>query len=191
MTMRDERADWREPAPEPSNGGQARPRAAADGRELTDIIELMFFAYRDFTGEADARLTDRGFGRAHHRVLYFVTRHPGMSVTDLLAILKITKQSLARVLKQLVERGYITQSSGRTDKRQRLLYPTARGEELADSLTNLQMARVARALAALPDTERDAVGRFLFGMISPDEQTAVAQLMAPAGSVGDCGKRQS
>ena len=82
----------------------------------------MFFAYRDFTGEADQMLSNLGLGRAHHRVIYFVGRQPGMSVSDLLAILKITKQSLSRVLSHLINTGYIQQTQGARDKRQRLLF---------------------------------------------------------------------
>src|ERR1700758_5238976 len=73
---------------------------------MWDFIELLFFAYREFVGDPDAVLATFGFGRAHHRVLHFVNRHPGMRVADLLDLLRITKQSLGRVLKELVDRGY-------------------------------------------------------------------------------------
>ena len=79
---------------------------------IWDIIELLFFAYRDFVGDADDVLAKLGFGRAHHRVLHFVNRNPGMKVADLLEVLKITKQSLGRVLKQLVDQGYVVQKEG-------------------------------------------------------------------------------
>jgi DNA-binding MarR family transcriptional regulator len=95
-----------------------------------DIMGLFFFAYRDFTGDADALLERQGFGRAHHRVLYFVNLRPGMAVADLLDILKITKQSLARVLRQLIDNGYIEQKPGQADRRQRLLYATDKGRAL-------------------------------------------------------------
>src|ERR1700685_381592 len=77
-----------------------------------DLIELLFFAYRDFVGDPDDVLATLGFGRAHHRVLHFINRNPGMKVADLLDVLKITKQSLGRVLKQLVDDGYVTQREG-------------------------------------------------------------------------------
>src|SRR6266446_8160438 len=93
-----------------------------------DLIELLFFAYRDFVGDADEILAKFGFGRAHHRVLHFVNRNPGMKVAELLDILKITKQSLARVLRQLIQEGYILQREGANDRRQRLLYVTPKGE---------------------------------------------------------------
>ena len=86
-----------------------------------DIIELLFFAYRDFVGDADHELEAFGFGRAHHRVLHFVHRYPGLKVADLLDVLRITKQSLGRVLKQLLDEGYIVQKAGSNDRRQRLL----------------------------------------------------------------------
>ena len=93
---------------------------------LWDLIELLFFAYRDFVGDADEVLAKLGFGRAHHRVLHFVNRNPGMKVAELLDILKITKQSLGRVLKQLIDDGFIEQRKG-ADRRQRLLFVTAEG----------------------------------------------------------------
>src|SRR5476651_1533497 len=95
---------------------------------IWDVIELLFFAYRDFVSEPDGVLGKLGFGRAHHRVLHFVNRNPGMKVADLLEILNITKQSLGRVLKQLVDQGFVVQKEGAQDRRQRLLYVTPKGE---------------------------------------------------------------
>src|SRR6202162_5600421 len=114
-----------------------------------DFIELLFFAYRDFVGDPDEVLAKLGFGRAHHRVLHFVNRNPGIKVADLLDILKITKQSLGRVLKQLVDEGYVVQKEGANDRRQRLLYVSPAGEVLALKLAGLQTARIARVLAEL------------------------------------------
>ena len=114
------------PAPEPARQGGEGDVGHAEA-QLAQTIELMFFAYRDFTSDPDAILAERGFGRAHHRVLHFVSRYPGLRVADLLEILKITKQSLARVLKQLIEEGFIEQRSGPVDRRERLLYTTAQG----------------------------------------------------------------
>lgn len=141
------------------------------------MVELLFFAYRDFTGEADAVLDEFGFGRAHHRVLHFVNRHPGLRVADLLDILKITKQSLARVLKQLVDEGYVLQKAGPQDRRERLLYLTARGRELADKLAALQCARVAAALAEAGDDAGTVTRRFLAGMIAKDERSRIGKLI--------------
>ena len=113
--------------------------------ELRQGIELLYFAYRDFTAEADAMLARYGFGRAHHRVIYFVGRHPHMSVSELLGILRITKQSLSRVLGQLVQQGFILQKPGRSDRRQRLLELTEKGTELERQLSETQRQRIARA----------------------------------------------
>src|SRR5579863_5567515 len=114
-----------------------------------DLIELLFFAYRDFVGDPDEVLAKLGFGRAHHRVLHFVNRNPGIKVADLLDILKITKQSLGRVLKQLIDEGYIVQREGAHDRRQRLLHVTPAGENLAMQLAGLQTARISGVLAEL------------------------------------------
>lgn len=94
------------------------------------LIEHLFFAYRDFTGDPDTILAQFGFGRAHHRVLHFIDRKPGLTVAELLDLLKITKQSLARVLKQLVDGGYVCQKPGPVDRRQRELYLTESGQTL-------------------------------------------------------------
>jgi DNA-binding MarR family transcriptional regulator len=113
--------------------------------ELRQGIELLFYAYRDFTADPDAILTEYGFGRAHHRVLHFVGRNPGINVAELLGILRITKQSLSRVLSTLIARGFIEQRPGVMDRRQRLLRLTASGEELERRLSAPQQARVANA----------------------------------------------
>src|SRR5579871_6877420 len=122
------------------SGSAAADLGQAQGPAF-DLIELLFFAYRDFVGDADEVLAKLGFGRAHHRVLHFVNRNPGMKVAELLGILKITKQSLGRVLKQLIDEGYVEQRKG-ADRRQRLLFVTAKGESLALKLAALQTARI-------------------------------------------------
>ncbi len=113
--------------------------------ELRQAIELLYFAYRGFTAEPDQILADYGFGRAHHRVIYFVGRHPGITVSELLRILGITKQSLSRVLGQLVRDGFIQQSTGTRDRRQRLLELTEKGRKLESALTETQRVRLAHA----------------------------------------------
>ena len=102
----------------PAAQRRVKSEAPAPDPKLVMLVELLFFAYRDFTGEADEELAALGFGRAHHRVLHFVNRRPGLRVADLLNILKITKQSLARVLKELVDRGFIVQEAGAEDRRE-------------------------------------------------------------------------
>jgi DNA-binding MarR family transcriptional regulator len=129
-----------------------------------EIIELLFFAYRDFVSDPDAILSKSGFGRAHHRIVHFVNREPGMTVADLLETLKITKQSLARVLKQLIDSGYIHQVAGPEDRRQRKLYPTKAGRDLALALAEPQSRRIEKAFGNASDNERESVKRFLKGM---------------------------
>jgi len=172
-------------APAGQSAGKA-PRSNADPHLLT-FVELLFFAYRDFTQEADAVLAEYGLGRAHHRVLHFVDRHPGLRVADLLEILKITKQSLARVLKELIDQGWIAQKAGESDRRQRLLYPTEKGAGLAARLDNLQARRVEQALACAGDGNDAIVARFLFAMISKEERARVAPLLPEqvGASAGD------
>ncbi|SFM87795.1 DNA-binding transcriptional regulator, MarR family [Pleomorphomonas diazotrophica] len=138
--------------------------SGGEGLDL-ELIELLFFAYRDFVGEADHILEAIGYGRAHHRVVYFVMRNPGLRVSDLLDILQITKQSLGRVLKQLVDDGYIEQRPGPVDRRERLLYASEKGERLATDLSARQNARIARALTPLPPGGRAVVRDFLSNMI--------------------------
>ena len=140
----------------------------AEGAPLYDLIELLFFAYRDFVGDPDRILERYGFGRAHHRVLHFVNRNPGLTIAALLDILKITKQSLNRVLKELLDQGYVEQQAGEADRRQRLLYPTPSGRELAEELARLQTRRISRALAESGAGAEEGARRFLEAMIEHD-----------------------
>lgn len=150
-----------------NNGSSADPvgMPGPDESPLYDLIELLFFAYRDFVGDPDRILERYGFGRAHHRVLHFVNRNPGLTIAALLDILKITKQSLNRVLKELLEQGYVEQRAGHSDRRQRLLYPTERGRTLALELANLQTRRIARALDETGSGAAEGARRFLEAMI--------------------------
>jgi DNA-binding MarR family transcriptional regulator len=144
---------------------------------MFDLIELFFFAYRDFVGDADRLLEEIGFGRAHHRVLHFVNRHPGLMIAELLEILGITKQSLNRVLKELLDSGHVEARPGVSDRRQRLLYPTAKGRRLTMELSELQSRRFERALGELPEGARAKAVDFLFAMIEPSERERVASLV--------------
>lgn len=141
------------------------------------LVELFFFAYRDFIADADEVLVQYGFGRAHHRVLHFVNRRPGMVVAELLEILRITKQSLGPVLRQLVESGHLVQVAGPEDRRQRLLYPTQKGRNLSIELTHMQSRRIKGAIEGIKNKDRETVRDFLFGMIEPDERALVEGLM--------------
>jgi DNA-binding MarR family transcriptional regulator len=156
-------------------------RTALAGDEEIDfsIIELLFFAYRDFTSDPDQILADYGFGRAHHRVLHFVNRMPGLTVAELLDVLKITKQSLARVLKQLIDTGHIVQVQGPRDRRQRELYPTTKGRALALALARPQSRRIRRALEETGPANRGAVEHFLKAMVNPELRAQIDNLPAP------------
>ena len=142
-----------------------------------DLIELFFFAYRDFTGDPDVLLDELGFGRAHHRVLHFVHRNPGIKVSDLLDILKITKQSLGRVLKQLVDDDLICQEPGALDRRQRLLYTTEKGTEFCARLSKTQSQRINKAISLMPDGSDEIVRQFLYLMIDEKDRSEVARLI--------------
>ncbi len=160
----------------------AASRTAGPDVPAYDLIELFFFAYRDFVSGPDRILAEFGFGRAHHRVLHFVSRQPGLTIAELLDILKITKQSLNRVLKELIEKNFVESRMGTVDRRQRLLFATPEGEELALRLADLQTGRIMRALESVPEGERDAMRAFvksyLTAMVDPQERGRVAELAA-------------
>jgi len=158
-----------------SRAADTRTSTARDPALRWDIIELLFFAYRDFVGDADNELEAFGFGRAHHRVMHFVYRYPGLKVADLLDVLRITKQSLGRVLKQLLDEGYIVQKTGNNDRRQRLLYATPKGEALVAKLATLQTKRIDRALEEIGAAEAETVRRFLRAMIDRDDPDKVLE----------------
>jgi DNA-binding MarR family transcriptional regulator len=158
----------------------AQPLGTDDDARLVAMVELLFFAYRDFVAGPDEILAELGFGRAHHRVLHFVNRNPGLRVADLLGLLKITKQSLARVLKQLVDEGYILQETGAVDRRERRLHPTERGRCLASRLLALQTQRLGEALAAAGPGSQHAAAAFLAGVITPEDQERAMELVRRA-----------
>lgn len=147
----------------PADAGEAGPEAPQ-----YDLIELLFFAYRAFIGRPDRVLAEFGFGRAHHRVLHFVVRNPGIRVADLLDILKITKQSLGRVLKQLIDTGFIDQRPGPDDRRERLLHATDAGKQLSFRLSMLQSRQIEAALAGLGPEGAEDVRRFLTLLAATD-----------------------
>jgi DNA-binding MarR family transcriptional regulator len=174
----------------PRGDGAATRKRASPEAKLLEFAELLFFAYRDFTRDPDAILKDFGFGRAHHRVLHFVNRHSGLRVADLLDILTITKQSLSRVLKQLIDQGYIVQQAGSSDRRERLLFPTERGRALAERLAAPQLVRLSEALKAAGPGSEAVLRRFLEAMVNAEERPKVSSIMASpvphqAGNKGD------
>ena len=150
------------------------PRPSEDDYRL---IELFFFAYRDFISDPDTALEPFGFGRAHHRVLHFVSRRPGLTVAELLDILKIKKQSLGPILKDLVDGGFLETRPGEHDRRRRLLHPTQKGLNLSVDLTTIQSRRLDAALDHLAQAggDRFAAEAFLMGMLEPEERSFVAR----------------
>ena len=142
--------------------------SAAIEDEVRQGIELLYFAYRDFTAEPDQILAKYDFGRAHHRVIHFVGRHPQITVGELLGILRITKQSLNRVLGQLIRQDFIIQRPGPRDRRQRLLELTAKGHELERQLSQPQRARVADAYRRAGPRAVEGFRRVLLGIIAEE-----------------------
>jgi DNA-binding MarR family transcriptional regulator len=175
-------ADSKRDGGSPAGKGAPLPEA-----KLHEFAELLFFAYRDFTKDPDAILKDFGFGRAHHRVLHFVNRHSGLRVADLLEILNITKQSLSRVLKQLIDQGYIEQQAGASDRRERLLFPTARGRALAERLSAPQHVRLMNALEAAGPGAEATLRHFLEAMINAEDRPKVSSIMSTSPARTDQG----
>lgn len=183
------------PRPTPAAGPEAEAAArglpAPAGRNLLFLREeelrlaqdLLFFGYRDFTAGADAILADLGMGRAHHRVLHFVGRRPGITVGELLGILAITKQSLGRVLTPLIDEGYVTQAPGHTDRRQRLLSLAEKGVALERRLYERQRETVMAAYKEAGPQAVDGFRRVMRGLMGPEARAALARLEA-AGREG-------
>ena len=148
--------------------------------EVRQGIELLYFAYRDFTAEPDQVLAKYDFGRAHHRVIHFVGRHPQITVGELLGILRITKQSLNRVLGQLIRQGFIVQRPGPRDRRQRLLELTAKGHELERQLSEPQRARVAGACRQAGTQAMEGFRAVLLGIIAHEDDRRRFERVPPA-----------
>jgi len=153
--------------------------------ETVALIELLFFAYRDFVSDPDAVLEQLGFGRAHHRVVHFVGRYPGMTVAQLLDILRITKQSLGRVLKDLIDKGYVFQKEGETDRRQRLLHLTKGGEDLRQRLMAPQISRIRRAVSETSGNGKSSMRDILYHLVSPENREGVKEWIDGAGRLGE------
>ncbi len=145
--------------------------------QTLELIELLFFAYRDFISDPDEILDGYGFGRAHHRVVHFVGRNPGIRVAELLDILRITKQSLGRVLRELIETGFVFQKEGNRDRRQRLLYLTDAGKDLAQRLAAPQIDRIRAALSACDDNAHGFYRDVLFHLINAQDRATVQRLI--------------
>jgi DNA-binding MarR family transcriptional regulator len=136
--------------------------------QLRKGIEAMFFAYRGFTSDPDRILDSLGYGRAHHRAVHFINRAPGMTVSQLLSILGVTKQSLNRVLRTLFDDGLVEARVGRTDKRERRLYLTAKGAALERALSDAQRARMRAAYRAAGPEAVQGFRMVLEAMMDPE-----------------------
>lgn len=145
-----------------------------------ELIELLFFAYRDFTAGPDGELMAYGFGRAHHRTLHFVSRNPGLMVAELLEILRVTKQSLNRVLKQLIAEEFIYQKQGDGDKRRRHLFLTKKGQELADKLGDIQDENISNSLKEFSPEAYQNMCEGLLSLINVDDKDAVLARLSSA-----------
>jgi DNA-binding MarR family transcriptional regulator len=181
------------PAKISTQGAEAHERSTPPaGRNLLFLREeelrlaqdLLFFGYRDFTAGADEILAELGMGRAHHRVLHFVGRRPGITVGDLLGILSITKQSLGRVLQPLVEDGYVTQTPGRSDRRQRLLTLTGKGATLERRLFERQRETIMRAYREAGPVAVEGFRRVMRGLMGEQATAAFELLEGPAAEPG-------
>ena len=150
------------------------PSPEINEEDLRQAMELLFFAYRDFTSEPDAVLAQYNFGRAHHRVIYFVGRNPGITVNELLAILRITKQSLNRVLRQLVQEEFIEQNSDPADRRLRRLRLTLAGEKLEAKLTEQQSHRIAQAYRTAGAPAITGFREILRGIINVEDRNRIS-----------------
>jgi DNA-binding MarR family transcriptional regulator len=157
-----------DPAVEPDHLSEAALRRG---------IELMFYAYRDFTADPDAILKEYQFGRAHHRAVHFIGRNPGIAVAELLGILRITKQSLARVLGELIRTGFVAQEKGTADRRRRHLHLTAKGTELEHRLSRAQQARVARAFREAGPEAVAGWRRVQLALIDPKAREAILRAL--------------
>ncbi len=166
----------------PQDAWSSQSTRETSGEVDFELIELMFFAYRDFVRDADLLLEGFGFGRAHHRVLHFVSRRPGLSIAELLDILQITKQSLNRVLKDLLDQGYVDAAPGESDRRQRRLYATAQGRALACEAARVQSKRFARVFDGPQAPSRAAALSFLLAMIDEGGRDVLASAATRPGA---------
>lgn len=162
--------------------GQALPAESRTGTDLADeelreAIELLFFAYRDFTGDPDAVLAGRGLGRAHHRAIHFIRRQPGITVAGLLDILQVTKQSLNRVLRQLIAEGLVVSTVGERDRRERNLRLTQAGEALENEMSQLQRRRIRRAYETAGPEAVAGFRAVMQQIIDPDDRERVLALI--------------
>ena len=146
-----------------------------NNKEIRKIIELIFFSYRDFTAGPDKILEKLNFGRAHHRVIYFVGKKNNITIKELLAVLKITKQSLSRVLNQLVKEGFIVVSTG-LDKRTKILSLTNSGISLENELSTIQIQKIKKVINNFNQEDIDGFKKILYEMIEIDNKKTFQHL---------------
>ncbi len=147
--------------------------------EIRRGIELLYFGYSHMTRSIDADLATQGLGRAHHRALYFIARQPGLIISELLALLAITKQSLGRVLNDLIERGLVETRPGSVDRRQKLLRLTPDGAKLEAMLFDALRAKMAAAYVQAGQGSVAGFWQVLEGLIPEADRKMVAGLRAP------------
>ena len=145
--------------------------------QLRQGIEMMFFAYRGFTAYPDRILSDHGYGRAHHRAIHFIGRKPGLTVSELLDILGVTKQSLNRVLRELVTNGLVDSRVGKQDRRQRNLHLTTEGKSLEKELSNAQRQKMRKAYSAAGPEAVQGFRTVLNAMFEPEAAAQIKQLL--------------
>jgi len=144
-------------------------------KEIRKVIELVFFSYRDFTAGPDQILEKLNFGRAHHRVIYFVGKKEKITIKELLRVLKITKQSLSRVLNQLVREGFIVVSTG-LDKRTKNLSLTNKGLNLENELSTIQIQKIKNVINNFNHKDIDGFKKILYEMIEIDNKKTFQHL---------------
>tara|TARA_B100001094_G_C18058463_1_gene733753 strand:- start:648 stop:1133 length:486 start_codon:yes stop_codon:yes gene_type:complete len=138
-------------------------------REIRKVIELFFFSYRDFTAGPDKVLEKLNFGRAHHRVIYFVGKKNNITIKELLKVLQITKQSLSRVLNQLVKEGFVLLSTG-FDKRTKTLTLTNKGLALENKLSDIQINKIKKVFKKFNHEDINGFKKILYDMIDHDNE---------------------
>jgi len=144
-------------------------------KEIRKVIELLFFSYRDFTSGPDKILEKLSFGRAHHRVIYFVGKKNNITIKELLGVLKITKQSLSRVLNQLVNERFIIVSTG-IDKRTKKLSLTQKGEDLENQLSTIQIDKIKKVINKFSEENINGFKKILYNMIETDNKKTFQQI---------------
>ena len=144
-------------------------------KEIRKVIELLFFSYRDFTSGPDKILEKLNFGRAHHRIIYFVGKKNNITIKELLLVLQITKQSLSRVLNQLVNERFIIVSTG-IDKRTKKLSLTQKGEDLENQLSTIQIDKIKKVINKFSEENINGFKEILYDMIETDYKKTFQQI---------------